>query len=73
MFILRFSSTSAYGILDSDSRATGVTWCYTLKIRLDVRASACIAALAMLLYSSWLFRFLLNGKLMSHSMGSLII
>lgn len=23
--------------------------------------------------SSWLFRFLLNGKLMSHSMGSLII
>lgn len=49
VFILRFSSTSAYGILDSDSSATGVTWCYTLKIRLDVRASACIAALAMLL------------------------
>lgn len=49
VFILRFSSTSAYGILDSDSRATGVTWCYTLKTRLDVRASACIAALAMLL------------------------
>ena len=49
VFILRFSSTSAYGILDSDSRATSVTWCYTLKTRLDVRASACIAALAMLL------------------------